>query len=333
VFIQVIKEIIMAHMIDTLSKGRASYASTQREWHGLGQLMPAGQTIEQWQAAAGMDYEVKRGRVRYATEVVSPNTNVSDLHVMDDKIVLFRSDTGAALGVVSDKYKVVQPAAVLAFFREWADKGGVTIESAGVLFGGARYFATAKLADGVSLDGGRDRIVPYALLSTSADGSLATECRWTTVRTVCNNTLTMARKGAANFKVSHRSVFKPEDARDAVEAANEEFSAFMTMARDLAKIKMERDIAENFTVRLLAKSSDEVARESKAFDRIMSLFKGEGKGADFETAHDTAWGWLNAVTEYADHHVRAHNDENRKAAALWGAGDALKQKALSLVTA
>jgi phage/plasmid-like protein (TIGR03299 family) len=319
VFIQAIKEIIMAHMIDTLSKGRASYASTQREWHGLGQLMPAGQTIEQWQAAAGMDYEVKRGRVRYATEVVSPNTNVSDLHVMDDKIVLFRSDTGAALGVVSDKYKVVQPAAVLAFFR--------------VLFGGARYFATAKLADGVSLDGGRDRVVPYALLSTSADGSLSTECRWTTVRTVCNNTLTMARKGAANFKVSHRSVFNPDDARSAVEAANEEFSAFMTMARDLAKIKMERDIAENFTVKLLTKSSEEVARESKAFDRIMSLFKGEGKGADFETAHDTAWGWLNAVTEYADHHVRAHNDENRKAAALWGAGDALKQKALSLVTA
>jgi len=323
----------MAHQIDTISRSTASYASTQREWHGLGQLMPAGQTVEQWQAAAGMDYQIKRGRIRYATEVVNPNTTASQLQTVDDKLVLFRSDTLAPLGVVSDSYKVVQPAAVLEFFREWADKGGVTIESAGVLFGGKRYFATAKLGDAVSVDGGRDKIVPYALLSTSADGSLATECRWTTVRTVCNNTLSIALKGKSAFKVSHRSVFKPEDARDAVEAANSEFKSFMDMARTLANIKMQSEEAESLTVNLLMKTSAEVARESAAFDKIMGLFNGGGKGSNFESAHDTAWGWLNAVTEYADHHVRARTDENRKAAALWGAGDALKQKALSLVTA
>jgi phage/plasmid-like protein (TIGR03299 family) len=322
----------MAHQISIVN-GVAQYASTQREWHGLGELMPAGQTVEQWQKAAGMDYEIKRGLVRYATERLDPSAAIHNLKTIDDKIVLFRSDTGAPLGVVSDGYKVVQPAAVLDFFREWADKGGVTIESAGVLFGGKRYFATAKLGDAVSVDGGRDKVVPYALLSTSADGSLATECRWTTVRTVCNNTLSIALKGKAAFKVSHRSVFKPEDARDAVEAANEEFSAFMQTARSLANIKVNTDRAEHMTIKLLTKTSAEVARESAAFDRIMGLFNGAGKGSNFETAHDTAWGWLNAVTEYADHHVRARTDENRKAAALWGAGDALKQKAVTLLTA
>ena len=322
----------MAHQI-FIKNGVAQYASTQREWHGLGELMPAGQTVEQWQKAAGMDYQIKRGRVRYATELLGPNASVSELQVFDDKVVLFRSDTGAALGLVSESYKVVQPAAVLEFFREWADKGGMTIESAGCLFGGKRYFATAKLGDAVSVDGGRDKIVPYALLSTSADGSLATECRWTTVRTVCNNTLSLALRANAAFKVSHRSVFNPDDARAAVEAANEEFGAFMQSARTLAKVKMEQDIAEAMTVKLLMKSSEEVARESAAFDKIMSLFNGQGKGSNFESAHDTAWGWLNAVTEYADHHVRARTEENRKAAALWGAGDALKQKALTLVSA
>jgi phage/plasmid-like protein (TIGR03299 family) len=323
----------MAHQLDTISRATVSYASTQREWHGLGQLMGVNEPIEVWQAKAGMDYKIQRGRVRYATSPVQATTHASDLHAVDDKVVLFRNDTGAPLGVVSDSYKVVQPAEVLEFFREWADKGGVTIESAGVLFGGRRYFATAKLADAVSVDGGRDRVVPYALLSTSADGSLATECRWTTVRTVCNNTLTMARKSKSAFKVSHRSVFVPEDARDAIEAANEEFSAFMTMARDLAKLKIDADKAEDMTVKLLTKSSEAVARESAAFDRIMALFNGEAKGSDIETAHDTAWGWLNAVTEYADHHIRARTDENRKASALWGPGDALKQKAVALLTA
>ena len=320
----------MAHMIDTFSRATASYASTQREWHGLGQLMVPGASIEDWQAQAGMDYKVQRSLIRYATQrdVATPD----QFRTVDDKHVLFRSDTGAPLGVVSDNYKVVQPTEVLEFFRDWAEQGGLTIESAGVLFGGKRYFATAKLADAVSLDGGRDKIVPYALLSTSADGSSATEGRWTAVRTVCNNTLTMARKGAAVFKVSHRSVFVAEDARMAVESAHEEFGAFMSAARHLAAIKVDQEWAEQHTLQLLMKTNEEVTRASAGFNRIMGLFNGEGKGSNFETAHDTAWGWLNAVTEYADHHIRTRSDENRKASALWGPGDALKAKALGLVT-
>lgn len=321
----------MAHMIDTTSRARASYASTQREWHGLGQLMTAGATIEDWQREAGMDYKVQRSVICYATE--RDLTNAEDFRTVDDKHVLFRSDTGAHLGVVSDSYKVVQPTEVLEFFRDWASQGGLTIESAGVLFGGRRYFATAKLSDAVSVDGGRDTVVPYALLSTSADGSLATECRWTTVRTVCNNTLTLARKGAAAFKVSHRSVFVADDARAVVESAHAEFGAFMQAARSLANIKMTTKDAEDMTLQLLMKTNEEVTRASAGFNRVMGLFNGAGMGSNFETAHDTAWGWLNAVTEYADHHARARSDENRTASALWGAGDALKQKALALVSA
>lgn len=321
----------MAHMIDTTSRATASYASTQREWHGLGQLMTTGASIEDWQRDAGMDYKVQRSVIRYATE--RDLTHPSQFRTVDDKHVLFRSDTGAALGVVSDSYKVVQPMEVLEFFRDWASHGGLTIESAGVLFGGRRYFATAKLSDAVSVDGGRDTIVPYALLSTSADGSLATEVRWTTVRTVCNNTLTMARKGAAAFKVSHRSVFVADDARAVVESAHEEFGAFMTAARYLATTKMNAKDAEDMTLRLLMKTNEEVTRASAGFNRIMGLFNGEGKGSNFETAHDTAWGWLNAVTEYVDHHSRTRSEENRTASALWGQGDAIKAKALALVTA
>jgi phage/plasmid-like protein (TIGR03299 family) len=321
----------MAHMIDTFSRATASYASTQREWHGLGQLMAAGASIEEWQKQAGMDYKVQRSVIRYATE--RDLTHPSQFRTVDDKHVLFRSDTGAPLGVVSDSYKVVQPTEVLEFFRDWAAHGGLTIESAGVLFGGRRYFATAKLSDAVSIDGGRDTIVPYALLSTSADGSLATECRWTTVRTVCNNTLTMARKGAAAFKVSHRSVFVADDARAVVESAHEEFGAFMTAARYLSTVSMKVDEAEDMTVRLLMKTNEEVTRASAGFNRIMGLFNGQGLGSNFETAHDTAWGWLNAVTEYVDHHSRTRSEENRTASALWGQGDALKAKALALVTA
>lgn len=320
----------MAHQI-MIKNGVAQYASTQREWHGLGQLMPAGQSIEQWQAAAGMDYEVQRGYVRYATE---RGQLAEAMKVVQDKVVLFRSDTKDALGVVSDSYKVVQPREVLEFFRNWADAGGMTIESAGVLFGGKRYFATAKLGEGVCVDGYSDKVVPYALLSTSADGSLATEARWTTVRVVCNNTLSMAREKQAAVRVTHRSEFKPEEVKNVLESANEEFKAFMEMSRQLAAVRLARPLAEDLTMHLFktgTKDADAI-KESRGFLRVMELFNGAAKGAELVTARETAWGWLNAVTEYADHHIRAHSEENRTASALWGQGDALKNKAVDLLT-
>jgi len=323
----------MAHQIHINTTGTASYASTQREWHGLGQLMLPGQSIEKWQGEAGMNYEVQRGYVRYATE---RGQNADQMKVVKDKVVLFRSDTKDALGVVSDSYKVVQPREVLEFFRDWATAGGMTIESAGVLFGGKRYFATAKLAQGVCVDGYSDRIVPYALLSTSADGSLATEARWTTVRVVCNNTLSMAREGKAAVRVTHRSEFKPEEVQSVLENANAEFHAFMEMSRQLAGIKVARPLAEDLTMHLFktgtTKDADKV-KESRGFIRVMELFNGAAKGAMLETAQETAWGWLNAVTEYADHHIRAHSDENRTASALWGQGDTLKNRAVELALA
>ena len=329
----------MAHMIDTTSRATASYASTQREWHGLGQLMPAGADLAAWAAAAGMDYKVQRAYPRYAVERIDPAAShipATSLRQVEDKVVLFRSDTHAPLGVVSDGYKVVQPREVLEFFREWADAGGLTIESAGVLFGGKRYFATAKLADGVCVDGSRDKVVPYALLSTSADGSLATEGRWTTVRVVCNNTLRMAQEGATAFRVTHRSEWKPEKFRAVIETANAEFGTFMETSRKLAAIRVESRLAEEMTVALFKKGAESDAdkvRESRGFASVMSLFAGAGKGAMLETARGTAWGWLNACTQYFDHEVRAHSSEHRLASTLWGPGDAAKSRALEIALA
>jgi len=325
----------MAHQIDTTSLNRASYASTQREWHGLGELMPAGQDIDAWAQAAGMEYKVQRAVIRYAAERLDPvHTPINALKTIEDKLVLFRSDTGAPLGVVSDSYKVVQPREVLEFFREWAQANACTIESAGVLFGGKRYFATAKMSDGVFVGEG-DKVVPYVLLSTSADGSLATEGRITTVRVVCNNTLRLASKGASSFRVSHRTTFKAEECRSIIESAHEEFGAFMDMSRKLASIKVESRLAEDMTTLLLTTPTRDAdaARDSAGFTKIMSLFQGGGKGATLDSSRETAWGWLNSATEYVDHHVRARSDENRTAAALWGPGADLKQRALEIALA
>lgn len=326
----------MAHEI-MIKNGVAQYASTQKEWHfgdTQHQILLPGASVEEWQKASGMDYQIQRGFVRYATE---RGQTAEQMQKVDDKVVLFRSDTKSPLGVVSDSYKVVQPKEVLEFFREWADAGGLTIESAGVLFGGKRYFATAKLAEGVYVDGHKDKVVPYALLSTSADGSLATEGRWTSVRTVCNNTLSMALGAAAAIRLTHRSEWKPERFKAVLETAQAEFGTFMEVSRKLAAVKVEAKLAEEMTLALFRKGvadtdADKV-RESRGFLKVMELFNGGGKGSMLETSRETAFGWLNAVTEYADHHVRARSDENRLASAIWGQGDALKNRAVTIAQA
>jgi hypothetical protein len=119
-----------------------------------------------------------------------------------------------------------------------------------------------------------------------------------------------------------------------MENANAEFHAFMEMGRTLAGIHVSRTLAEDMTMHLFktgTKDADKV-KESRGFIRVMELFNGAAKGAALETAQETAWGYLNSVTEYVDHWVRAQSDENRTASALWGQGNDLKTRAMELVT-
>jgi hypothetical protein len=106
----------------------------------------------------------------------------------------------------------------------------------------------------------------------------------------------------------------------------------METSRKLAAIKVETKLAEEMTTLLLttAARDADAAKESAGFQRIMGLFQGTAKGALLESSRETAWGWLNSVTEYVDHHARARNDENRTASALWGQGDALKNRAVEI---
>jgi hypothetical protein len=112
----------MAHDIDC-STGKPAIAYIgETPWHGLGEKLPAGQPIEVWIKAARLDWELKRLPVQFLID--------SKLRVMDDRFVLARSDTGAALSVVSGDYHIVQPKDVLEFFRDLVASFHYTLEIA-----------------------------------------------------------------------------------------------------------------------------------------------------------------------------------------------------------
>jgi phage/plasmid-like protein (TIGR03299 family) len=321
----------MSHELTTHADGRVEFAylaSDGTPWHGLGQALADGTSLDDWRVAAGMDWKIRRSEIRYA---VARDASTDSLIKLPDQHVLFRSDNNDALGVVSKRYQVVQPGEVLEFFRDIAKAGGLELSAAGTIYGGKRFWATAKIGEAAPTSIA-DTIGGYLLISTSADGSLATEVRRTTVRTVCKNTLAMAFADAkASVKVSHRSVFSPDQVKEFMGLNEAAWEAFRHNVTRLANVDVHEEEAGDFVAKLLG--GGEKVRESAGFTKILDLFNGSGMGATNDGVFGTAWGLLNAVTEYADHHVRARTDQNRFVSSQWGAGADLKQKAANLLLA
>lgn len=308
----------MAHEID-MTTGKAAMAYVgDTPWHGLGQALTPDADIDTWRVQAGLDWEVKRLPVTYGE------------HLYEGKDVLFRSDTQAPLSVVSDQYRIVQPADVLDFFGELSQVNGFTLETAGSLFGGRRIWGLAKVHDGAPIIG-EDVVRPYVLLSTSFDGTLATTAKFTTVRVVCNNTLSMAYRGKSGVKVNHAATFDSTKVKADLGIVADVFDRWSLTAKRLAETPMSLDEASDFTVELLADQTNvKDIRKSKDYLRVMDAFD-HGIGSDL-TGGFTRWRMLNAVTEVVDHQV-GRSVNNRLASAWFGNGANLKDRAFDRLAA
>jgi len=109
-----------------------------------------------------------------------------------------------------DQYQVVQTQSVLEFYRDLTEISGFELETACVLKEGKKFWALAKTGKEAALKG-NDVVRGYILLATSCDSKLATTATPTTVRVVCNNTLTIAIDGASSaIKVPHSTSFDPQ---------------------------------------------------------------------------------------------------------------------------
>lgn len=312
----------MSHEITVNSNGRAEAAYRgEKGWHGLGQELQVGASVEEWAAAAGMDWKALRSKVRYATDKEGSILEFPSQHV------LFRSDTKAPLAVVSANYKVVQPIEALEFFRDLSD---FELSFAGTLKGGRKYWATAELGEQTIRDR-NDKVRAFLLFATGCD--MKTIIKFVATRTVCNNTL-MAALGEnyadGVFEVSHRSEFDMAKAKAALGiSARDAFASYIAEARRQASVKVDSDAAKAFIAKLFGEEKvEKVEDHGRGYQKVMELFNGAAIG--YEMAGSTAWGLMNAVTEYADHHIGARSDDNRADSAMFGPGAALKTRAQAM---
>lgn len=305
-------------------------------WHRSGQAIGEQDVdnLHVWTKQAGMDWTADPSAMTY----YDPTGN---LRTVPDKFILMRSDTGDYLGDVSDRYHVVQPSECLEFFRDFVGVGGMKLSAAGTLDGGRRFWATAKITD-IAPVSMADRIGMFVLMHTSCDGSKATEIVVSSVRAVCQNTIAAAqRKARQTARFSHKRRFDAEQAKSMmglleIDQTIADFEANMIQ---LANTPISVDKSDDFLVKLLQGSmvqmksdDDDKVRASAAYRNIMNLFKdGAARGSDMEGVRGTAYGMLNAVTEYSDHYTRARSAEARFANAQWGQTALLKDNALDML--
>jgi len=318
----------MAHELSIRADGTAEMAWVgETPWHGLGQELQQGASIDTWTKAAGLDWAVNEAVVEFSIN--------DTLMSFDQRKVLYRSDTQAPLSVVSDGYKTVQPATILDFFREVTSKTDAQMETAGSLAGGKVIWALARLGNDAKIRD--DVIAPYLMLSTSYDMSIPTIAKLVATRVVCRNTIQVALgENQKQIRIPHSTDFQAEKVRAGLEISLDEFDKFKQRAGLLAAQSFDLSAMDKFLLQLLQPEKGEIdgdaIRKSAAYKKITSLFSGGQMGGEQDAVKNTAWGALNAVTEYIDH-IKGRNQSARLMDAWYGQASKFKERALDLLQA
>lgn len=340
----------MAHQVETMA------FVGQTPWHGLGNQLPQNQPIEVWAQQAGMDWRIESSNVSY---MAKNERGQNILMPYEDQRVLYRSDTHAPLSVVSQRYQEVQPMEILEFYRDLTEQSGFELETAGVLKGGRKFWALARTGQSAALKS-KDVSNGYILLATACDGTLATTAQFTSVRVVCNNTLSIAIRGQNSgegvVKVPHSTKFDAEKIKQQLGISIKTWDEHMYEMKQLSQRKVTQQEAaayfdavfNNTTMSTIGqeesiiqyylkaasmdkKSNSKSEPNGRAMSKAMEMFNGQGRGAELSSAKDTAYGLLCSITEFVDHERRAMSRDHRLNSAWFGAGANIKQRGLEQV--
>jgi phage/plasmid-like protein (TIGR03299 family) len=262
-----------------------------RPWHGLGVQVPGLMKTEEALTAARLDWSVEK----------VPALSSFDMTPIPGAHAVLRTDTHRPLGVVGDRYTVIPNKDAFAFFDGVLGEGQGQIETAAALGHGERVFMMARLPETVEVVKG-DAMESFLLVSTSHDGSSNTEVLFTNVRVVCQNTLTAALRGAKNVhKVRHTTNWKDRmaEAQKTLVEARSYWGEIRAAAQHLAATSVTRVEVGAFLEAMFPKKED--AKRTGANDnaraRVAELME-TGRGTNIPGVKGTAWGLLNAYTEW-----------------------------------
>jgi phage/plasmid-like protein (TIGR03299 family) len=284
----------MAHLVETMA-----YAG-EVPWHGLGQSVPNDLTPAQMLVKAGLDWEVKKvpAFVEMNGEKVATGTEA-----------LVRDSDNSILTMVSDSWNPVQNSTAFEFFNDFVAAGDMEMHTAGSLREGRVVWALAKVNESFDLFKG-DQVDSYLLFTNPHQFGKSIDIRFTPIRVVCNNTLTLSLNSKVDNQInmSHRNEFNPDAAKMALGVAAEKLAKYKEMAKFLgSKFYKADDLISYFNsvfpMTSNAKKDDaKLSKNAKACLEVMETQPGA------EYARGSWWQAFNAVTYLCDHHLGRDQD-------------------------
>ena len=267
------------------------FSVRETPWHGLGQIIESAPTSKDAIKLAGLDWKVIQHDVIDAvtgTVMLGYKANVRDT---DNKV----------LGMVTDRYRIVQNEEAFAFTDALLGEG-VTYETAGSLASGKRVWMLARMEGRTLTD---EKYDPYLVFTNSHDGTGAIRVALTPVRVVCQNTLNLALKTAERqWACVHKGDIqgKLEEARMTLSNANtylanleEEFGEMKLLALTDDQVKAYVDML----LPLDAKDNDRKVRNIE--DMRNELMARYLYAPDLQPIEKSAYRFVNAVSDFATH--------------------------------
>jgi phage/plasmid-like protein (TIGR03299 family) len=311
----------MAHELES-DKSFASFR--QPAWHGLGTVFEEEVSTKEMLKLANLHkWDVR------LEEVPTPEGFSSDKpYFFVSRTNPFQKDQTDILGIVGERYRVLQNEELFDFGDALLDGGG-RWETAGSIKGGRQVFGSLALERETVLDpnGVGDKVNTYLLVNTSHDGSISIQASVTPVRVVCANTLNLAlgsgvgrnRSVKQSFKIRHtqNTQGRIQAAREALGLANIYMDEFDKMAQEMIEREITHDKFMDIVYKAYPKPENEkknaLSRWNSKIEEIDSIYTGEFN----HTIAGNAWGALNALTERLDWHRQARkgNNESRLASA------------------
>lgn len=260
-------------------------------WHGLGTRVAEALSSKEALQVAGLDWKVRAQEI-YTEDGIKITGMKANVRDKDQKI----------LGVVTDKYQIVQNEEAFAFTDELLGYG-VRYETAGSLQDGKRTWMLAKLPEEYRLVG--DEVIPYLVFSNSHDGSGAIKVALTPVRVVCQNTLNLALATAprswTTIHVGDMST-KMEDATRTLFQARYYMMSLEKEAENLSMIKMSDGQVEDMIESLLPLKKDGTPIQDKNIQRLREDMRRRYHDApDLDGMGKNGYRFLNAVSDFATH--------------------------------
>ena len=301
-------------------------------WHGQGTKLDNPPTAHEAIRAAGLNWRVEKRPL--FTPYYKQRTKSRSPHGIQREITgysaVVRTDDQRVLGVVGKTWQPLQNRDAFKFFDPFISAGEAQYHTAGSLKDGQYVWVLAKLDSDPMRVAKNDYVDRYLLLSNSHDGKAAVNVRFTPVRVVCWNTLSMAESdNAAPFlRIRHAGNLKQTMKRvqEVFDITNRTFAATLEQYRWLAKHQVGN--IEKYVCDVLDVPHDP-EQPPRALDNIVHLFE-MGRGQDNKAIRGTLWAVYNGITEWVDH--ERGRDGTRLHAAWYGEGRRIKQRALTVAT-